>query len=110
LVQSSHQPGHRALRLAGSSGSPRGARSGAAARALGEDTLTRLHALIGKVHPVALGCAANLPLDLRADGAADRLAADTMNGYAQTLGSDHPDAVAAASGRRLDFDFDPPNI
>jgi hypothetical protein len=35
---------------------------------------------------------------------------DTMRRYRQTLGDDHPDTVAAAEGRRLDFDFDSPQI
>jgi hypothetical protein len=67
---------------------------------------------MGEDHPITLGCAANLTLDLRADDAmnADKLAADTMNRYSHTLGTDHPEAQAAAAGRRLDFDFDPPYI
>jgi hypothetical protein len=85
----------------------------AAARALGEDTLTRLSKLLGRDHPFALGCATNLALDMRADGAtaaADSLRADTMNRYETTLGLGHPDATVASEGRRLDFDFDPPPI
>jgi hypothetical protein len=84
-----------------------------AARELGQDTLQRLARLLGRDHPLALGCAANLVVDLRADGAtgeADSLAADTMSRYAATLGLSHPDAVVAAQGGRLDFDFDPPPI
>jgi tetratricopeptide (TPR) repeat protein len=84
-----------------------------AARVLGEDTLPRLRALLGEDHPLTLGCAANLVIDRRADGAADdaeRLLEDVMTRYVATLGPDHPDAVNAAEGRRLDFDFDPPEI
>jgi hypothetical protein len=64
-------------------------------------------------HPLTLGCAANLVVDLRAEGAGDEaelLLADTMSRYEATLGAKHADTVAAAEGRRLDFDFDPPPI
>jgi len=83
------------------------------ARSLGEDTLSRIQQVLGENHPLALGCAANLTLDLRALGAVDeanRLHTDTIERYRQTLGDDHPDTVAAAEGRRLDFDFDSPQI
>jgi hypothetical protein len=85
----------------------------AGARGLGEGSLRRLRRLLGESHPQTLGCAANLVVDLRRDGSpteADRLAADTMAKYRATLGGDHPDALAAAEGRRLDFDFDSPQI
>ena len=62
---------------------------------------------------MTLGCAANLAIDLRNDGdetMAERLSIDTMRRYRQTLGGDHPDTVVAAEGRRLDFDFDSPQI
>ena len=83
------------------------------ARALGEDSLARLARLLGEQHPLTLGCAANLALDLRADGAdeeAELLSAKTMSGYERALGADHPMTEAAAAGLRLDFDFDPPPI
>jgi hypothetical protein len=41
----------------------------AAARELSEDTLARLVLLLGRDHPLTLGCAMNLVLDLRSDGA-----------------------------------------
>jgi hypothetical protein len=69
--------------------------------------------VLGDSHPAALGCAANLSLDLRAAGEEERgtaLAAETMEHYLATLGPDHPDVVVAASGGRLDLDFDPPPI
>ena len=61
-------------------------------------------------HPITLGCAANLVLDLRADGAdeeADSLLARTTSGYERTFGTDHPLTEAVAARSRLDFDFDP---
>ncbi len=83
------------------------------ARETGEDTLARLRRLLGEDHPMTLGCAANLAIDLRNDGdetMAERLSIDTMRRYRETLGGDHPDMVVAAEGRRLDFDFDSPQI
>ena len=80
---------------------------------LGRDTLERLRRLLAESHPLSLGCAANLAIDLRVTGAkeeAEVLLADTLTRYAATLGDDHPDTVNAAGGRRLDFDFDPPEI
>jgi len=85
----------------------------AGARALGEDTLPRLRALLGEDHPLTLGCAANLVSDRRAGHAtaeADELFTDTIERYRRTLGDDHPDTIVAAEGRRLDFDFDSPQI
>lgn len=85
----------------------------AAARELGEDTLSRLRRLLGEDHPLTLGCTANLVADLRSVGAsveAEQLFTDTINRYRQVLGDDHPDMVAAGEGRRLDFDFDSPQI
>ncbi|MBV9382730.1 MAG: tetratricopeptide repeat protein [Streptosporangiaceae bacterium] len=85
----------------------------ARARALGDDALPRLRRLFGEDHPLTLGCTANLTLDLRAEGTeeeAGRLAADTISRYRDTLGNDHPDTIVAAEGRRLDFDFDSPQI
>ena len=85
----------------------------AEARALGEDALERLQRLLGEDHPVTLGCAANLIVDLRAERAtteAEHLFEDTIRRYRQTLGDDHPDTVIAAEGRRVDFDFDSPQI
>lgn len=85
----------------------------ARAAELGEDALTRLRQVLGENHPMTLGCAANLIIDRRRGGdesAAERLSIDTMKRYRQTLGTDHPDTVAAAEGRRLDFDFDSPQI
>jgi len=79
---------------------------------LGDDTLNRLRRVIGPNHPLTLGCAANLIIDYRSRGdepAAERLAADTLPRYQRTLG-DHPDTVAATEGRRLDWDFDSPQI
>jgi hypothetical protein len=66
--------------------------------------------VLGAEHPVTLGCAANLALDLAADGdqdAAGRLAADAKEGLRQVLGEDHPDVLTAGLGQRLEFDFDP---
>jgi Tetratricopeptide repeat/NB-ARC domain len=83
------------------------------AQELGEDTLPRLRQLLGEDHPIALGCAANLIADLRSTGAsveAERLFTATMNRYREVLGDDHPDMVAAGEGRRLDFDFDSPQV
>jgi tetratricopeptide (TPR) repeat protein len=80
---------------------------------LSRDTLERTRSLLGENHPMTLGCAANLAIDLRTAGSsadADRLLADTLGRYAATLGTDHPDAQNAAQGKRLDFDFDPPEI
>ncbi|MGH3219109.1 MAG: FxSxx-COOH system tetratricopeptide repeat protein [Streptosporangiaceae bacterium] len=80
---------------------------------LGEDTLRRLRSVMGPNYPLTLGCAANLVIDYRSRGdetAAERLAADTLPRYRQTLSDDHPDAMAAAEGRRLDWDFDSPQI
>lgn len=88
---------------------------GAAGRAgqIGEDTLVRLRRVLGEDHPLTLGCAANLVLDRRAEGdesGAEQLYLDTMNRYRRSLGADHPDALVAAEGRRLDWDFDSPQI
>jgi hypothetical protein len=72
-----------------------------------------MRALLGDDHPLTLGCAANLSVDMRAEGetqAADALKADTMERYARTLGTEHPDAVVGAADQRLDLDFDPPPI
>ena len=83
------------------------------AREIGEDTLVRLRRMLGEDHPLTLGCAANLVLDRRSDGdesGAEQLFIDTMNRYQRTLGADHPDTLVAAEGRRLDFDFDSPQI
>ena len=83
------------------------------ARDLGRDALERLRHVLGENHPVTLGCAANLVIDLRSVGEeseAERLSLDTMRRYRQSLGSDHPDTVVAAEGRRLDPDFDSPQI
>lgn len=85
----------------------------AAARALGEDTLTRLTVLLGEQHPLTLGCAANLAVDRRVDGAteeADTLLEQTLRLYAETVGLDHPDSQVAETGGRLDLDFDAPPI
>jgi len=85
----------------------------AGARRLSEDSVRRLRALLGETHPLTLGCSANLVADLRAAGAAteaDQLFTATIARYRQTLGDDHPDTVVAAEGRRLDFDFDSPQI
>ncbi len=83
------------------------------ARAISEDSLRRLAALLGDEHPLTLGCAANLVSDLRAVGEpteAERLFADTHSRYRLILGDNHPDTLVAAEGRRLDFDFDSPQI
>ena len=80
---------------------------------IGDDTLARLGRVLGPDHPLTLGCAANMVIDYRRrddEHAAERLAVDTMRRYRQTLGDGHPDTVAAAEGRRLDFDFDSPQI
>lgn len=80
---------------------------------IGEDTLVRLRQVLGENHPLTLGCAANLVIDRRDDGdesGAEHLFADTMRRYRQTLGGEHPDTVVAAEGRRLDWDFDSPQI
>jgi tetratricopeptide (TPR) repeat protein len=85
----------------------------AGARGLGDGSLRRLRRLLGEDHPQTLGCAANLVVDLRSarlTAEADQLAADTAARYRSMLGGDHPDAVAATEGRRLDFDFDSPQI
>lgn len=85
----------------------------AGARSLSEDSLERLRQVLGAEHPLTLGCAANLVSDLRAAGAsveADQLFTATIARYRETLGDDHPDTVVAAEGRRLDFDFDSPQI
>jgi hypothetical protein len=69
--------------------------------------------VLGEDHPVTLGCAVNLAMDLRADDAPDyteRLHSDTMRRYVRALGGDHPDTKAALTGERIDFDFDPPPL
>jgi tetratricopeptide (TPR) repeat protein len=83
------------------------------AQALGEDTLTRLRDVIGENHPLTLGCAANLVQDRRnaaAEAEADRLFGDTVRRFRQNLGDDHADTIAASEGRRVDPDFDSPQI
>jgi Tetratricopeptide repeat len=83
------------------------------ARGLGEGSLRRLRRVLGEDHPQTLGCAANLVVDLRNGGPAgeaDELYTDTIARYRATVGADHPDALAAQEGRRLDFDFDSPQI
>jgi hypothetical protein len=83
------------------------------AREISEDTLVRLHRVLGGDHPVTLSCAANLIIDRRADGderGAATLSADTMERCRQALGGDHPGTAAVAEGRRLDLDFDPPQV
>jgi tetratricopeptide (TPR) repeat protein len=85
----------------------------ARAREMGEDTMPRLRAVLGEDHPLTLACAANLVPDLRATGAgseADHLFADTVRRLQQTLGDRHADTIAAAESRRLDPDFDAPQI
>jgi tetratricopeptide (TPR) repeat protein len=85
----------------------------ARAREIGEDTMPRLRTVLGQDHPLTLACAANMVPDLRATGAeaeADHLLADTIRRFQQTLGDDHTDTIAAAEGRRLDPDFDAPQI
>jgi tetratricopeptide (TPR) repeat protein len=85
----------------------------AQAREIGEDALPRLRTVLGENHSVTLGCAANLVPDLRATGAADEadhLLADTIGRLQQSLGDDHADTIAAAESRRLDPDFDAPQI
>jgi Tetratricopeptide repeat len=80
---------------------------------ISEDALPRLRAVLGENHQLTLGCAANMVPDLRLSGAdseADRLLGDTIHRYQQTLGDDHADTVAAAEGRRIDPDFDSPQI
>jgi hypothetical protein len=80
---------------------------------LGEGSLRRLQHVLGEEHPHTLGCAANLVIDLRAAGhtkEADEFFTKTLAQYRATLGNDHPDTAAAAEGRRLDFDFDSPQI
>jgi hypothetical protein len=69
--------------------------------------------VMGENHPITLGCAANMAVDLRAEGLdeeAEQLSADTLARFRTTLGDKHPDTLVAAEGRRLDFDFDPPPI
>ena len=83
------------------------------AREVGEDALPRLRAVLGDDHPLTLACAANMVPDLRATGAeaeADHLLADTIRRFQQTLGDNHVNTVAAAESRRLDPDFDSPQI
>lgn len=83
------------------------------AQEIGEDTLPRLRTVLGEDHQLTLNCAANMVYDLRATGSeaeADRLFADTLRQYQQTLGDDHTDTVAAAENRRIDPDFDSPQI
>jgi Tetratricopeptide repeat/NB-ARC domain len=83
------------------------------ARQHDEDALGRLRRVLGQEHPITLGVAANLVSDLRGGGAseeADRLFADNLRRYRTTLGDDHADTLAAAEERRLDFDFDAPQI
>jgi tetratricopeptide (TPR) repeat protein len=83
------------------------------ARAIGEDALQRLRRTLGEEHPLTLGCAANMVEDLRNDGAgteANHLFQDTVRRFQQTLGDDHADTIAAAETRRIDPDFDSPQI
>ena len=85
----------------------------ARAREIGGDTMPRLRAVLGQDHPLTLACAANMVPDLRATGAedeADHLLADTIGRFQQTLGDSHADTIAAAESRRLDPDFDAPQI
>jgi tetratricopeptide (TPR) repeat protein len=80
---------------------------------IGEDALPRLRELLGDDHQLTLACAANMVPDLRASGAvaeADRLLSDTIRRYKRTLGDDHADTIAAAESRRVDPDFDSPQI
>jgi tetratricopeptide (TPR) repeat protein len=83
------------------------------ARARGEDTLARLRRVLGAQHPLTLGGAANLIQDLRSAGAeaeAHEMFDDTITRFRQSLGDDHADTIAAAEGRRIDPDFDSPQI
>ncbi|MGH3171222.1 MAG: tetratricopeptide repeat protein, partial [Trebonia sp.] len=83
------------------------------ARVLGTDTLRRLIEVLGQTHAHTLGCAANLALDLIATGdeeAGEKLQQETLQRIKETYGGNSPDYEAAASGRRLDPDFDPPDI
>lgn len=83
------------------------------ARVLGADTLRRLTGVLGETHAHTLGCAANLALDLIATGDQDagaKLQQQTLQRYKETYGENSPDYEAAAAGRRLDPDFDPPDI
>lgn len=85
----------------------------AEARSLGEDTLGRLTLALGENHAHTLGCAANLALDLIATGdteAGEKLQHETLKRLKATYGEDSPDYEAAVAGRRLDPDFDPPDI
>jgi tetratricopeptide (TPR) repeat protein len=80
---------------------------------IAEDALQRLRELLGEDHQLTLACAANMVPDLRASGAvaeADRLLSDTVQRYQRTLGDDHADTIAAAESRRVDPDFDSPQI
>lgn len=83
------------------------------AREIGEDSLPRLRQILGGDHQLTLACASNMVPDLRASGAADeanRLHADTVQRYKRVLGDDHADTIAAAESRRIDPDFDSPQI
>lgn len=85
----------------------------ARARELGEDAIGRLRRVLGEDHPLTLACAANMVPDLRATGAeaeADHLLADTIRRLRRALGDEHADTIAAAESRRLDPDFDAPQI
>jgi hypothetical protein len=85
----------------------------ARAREIDDETLPRLRMVLGEDHQLTLCCAANMVSDLRDTGSeaeADLLLADTIRRYQQTLGGDHADTIAAAENRRLDPDFDSPQI
>jgi hypothetical protein len=69
--------------------------------------------LLGPDHPLTLGSAVNLSLDLTATGAeeaAEAMLNEALASYRGRLGPDHPDTLAAGEGRPLNPDFDPPPI
>jgi len=70
------------------------------ARALEEDTLTRLRLIIGEAHPQTLTSASNLGVVLQQLGEHERaraLAEDTLARRRRVLGHDHPDTLTSAS-------------
>jgi hypothetical protein len=85
----------------------------AAACDLGKRTYTRLREQLGDRDPAGTYTGLNLALDLRAAGddhAADELSTELLGLLAEILGPDHPEVQNASNERRLDCDYDAPEL